>query len=71
MPLYSLYKLNKLLLVNMMEKKIVYSLNATPQTEELGNKVGELKRLIDDSESVISINLDRWARTHKPSEFVC
>lgn len=28
------------------------------QTEELGNKAGELKRLIDDSESVISINLD-------------
>ncbi|KAK2844337.1 hypothetical protein Q5P01_010996 [Channa striata] len=28
------------------------------QAEELGNKAGELKRLIDDSESIIFINLD-------------
>ncbi|KAF3691724.1 Magnesium transporter MRS2 -like protein, mitochondrial MRS2-like protein Precursor [Channa argus] len=28
------------------------------QAEELGNKAGELKRLIDDSESVVFINLD-------------
>lgn len=51
-PLNSRYVLNKVIL------KIFFT--ATRQTEELGNKAGELKRLIDDSESVISINLDRW-----------
>lgn len=30
------------------------------QAEELGNKARELKDLIDDSESVIFINLDRY-----------
>lgn len=30
------------------------------QAEELGNKARELKGLIDDSESVIFINLDRY-----------
>lgn len=34
------------------------------QAEELGNKARELKGLIDDSESVIFINLDRYAHTH-------
>lgn len=29
------------------------------QAEELGNRARELKELIDDSESVIFINLDR------------
>lgn len=37
----------------------VHSLTVTLQTEELGNKARELKGLIDDSESVIFINLDR------------
>lgn len=32
------------------------------QAEELGNKARELKDLIDDSESVIFINLDRYQR---------
>lgn len=32
-----------------------------PQAEELGNQARELKGLIDDSESVIFINLDRYA----------
>jgi len=31
------------------------------QAEELGNKARELKDLIDDSESVIFINLDRYS----------
>lgn len=30
------------------------------QAEELGNKAREMKDLIDDSESVIFINLDRY-----------
>lgn len=33
------------------------------QAEELGNKARELKGLIDDSESVIFINLDRYTLT--------
>lgn len=33
--------------------------NASTQAEELGNRARELKGLIDDSESVIFINLDR------------
>lgn len=32
------------------------------QAEELGNKARELKGLIDDSESVIFINLDRYCK---------
>lgn len=32
------------------------------QAEELGNKARELKDLIDDSESVIFINLDRYTK---------
>ena len=34
------------------------------QAEELGNDTRELKGLIDDSESVIFINLDRYACMH-------
>lgn len=33
------------------------------QAEELGNRARELKGLIDDSESVIFINLDRYVQT--------
>lgn len=37
--------------------------NVHIQAEELGNRARELKGLIDDSESVVFINLDRWAQT--------
>lgn len=62
-PFTSLYILNKTLLSQQIGKTSFFFDITTPQTEELGNKAGELKRLIDDSESVISINLDRWVRT--------
>lgn len=39
------------------------TVNCSIQAEELGNRARELKGLIDDSESVIFINLDRY-NTH-------
>lgn len=39
------------------------TVNWSLQAEELGNKARELRGLIDDSESVIFINLDRYTHT--------
>lgn len=39
------------------------TVNWSIQAEELGNKARELRGLIDDSESVIFINLDRYTHT--------
>lgn len=39
------------------------TVNWSVQAEELGNKARELRGLIDDSESVIFINLDRYIHT--------
>lgn len=39
----------------------IVTVNFCIQAEELGNKARELKGLIDDSESVIFINLDRYS----------
>lgn len=41
------------------------------QAEELGNKARELKDLIDDSESVIFINLDRYCTGGRHNAFNC
>lgn len=41
------------------------------QAEELGNKARELKDLIDDSESVIFINLDRYCTGSRHNAFNC
>ncbi len=41
------------------------------QAEELVNKARELKDLIDDSESVIFINLDRYCTNDRHDAFNC
>ena len=40
------------------------------QAEELGNDTRELKGLIDDSESIIFINLDRYTHIHSHTDFI-